>query len=61
MRYLPNEARTRTYQATVRPGAGSGEPVDSRFDVTVSGPTILKDFNSFTIGVAGGYLATRYR
>jgi hypothetical protein len=54
---LPNEARTRTYGATVALASGSGQPANSWFNVTVSGSTFLEHYNSFTIGVAGDYLA----
>jgi hypothetical protein len=51
---LPDEARTRTYGATV---ALSSDPTNSRFDVTVNGATFVEGYKSFTIGVAGDYLA----
>lgn len=55
---LPDEARSRTYGATVTLASGSGEPANSRFNVTVTGGTFLEHYNSFTIGVAGDYLMT---
>lgn len=52
---LPDEARTRTFQATIAPRSRSGEPA-SWFEVTVSGSTLVGDHNGFTIGIAGDYL-----
>lgn len=55
---LPDEARTRTYGATVTLTSRPGEPANSRFDVTVTGGTFLERYNSFTIGVVGDYVKT---
>ena len=55
---LPNEARTRTYGATLTPN--SFYPANTYLDVWVSGPSFLEDFNSaerFVITVAGDYVA----
>jgi hypothetical protein len=54
---LPNEARTRTYVATITPASSPDVPANSRFSVTVSGSPFLDDYNTFIIGVAGDYLA----
>lgn len=54
---LPNEARTRTYGATIALASNPDVPANSRFNVTVSGSPFLDDYNTFTIGVAGDYLA----
>ena len=53
---LPDEVRTRTYAAAVTLTARPGEPANSRFDVTVTGGTLLERYNSFTIGVVGDYV-----
>jgi hypothetical protein len=53
---LPDEARTRTFQATIAPRSRPGEPANSWFEVTVSGSTLVGDHNGFTIGMAGDYL-----
>jgi hypothetical protein len=55
---LPDEARTRTYRATVTPASGSGDPANSWFNVAVTGGTFVEHRNSFMIGVAGDYLKT---
>jgi hypothetical protein len=49
---LPDELRTRTYQAAIAMGSSS-----SSFNVTMSEPSFIDDYNSFQIGVAGHYLA----
>jgi hypothetical protein len=54
---LPDEARTRTYGATITPAAGSTDAAGSRFDVRASSPTILASFSSFTIGAVGDYVS----
>ena len=54
---LPDEARTRTYGATITPAAGSTDAAGSRFDVRVSSPTILASFSSFTIGAVADYVS----
>jgi hypothetical protein len=53
---LPDEVRTRTYEATVTLTSRPGEPANSRFDATVTGGTFVERYNSFTIGVAGDYV-----
>ena len=53
---LPEEARTRTFQATIAPRSGSDEPANSRYEVTVSSPQLIGEHNGFTIGMAGNYL-----
>jgi hypothetical protein len=55
---LPTDMRTRTYGATVTLASGLDEPdQNSRFTVTLTSSTFLQRYNSFTIGVAGNYLA----
>ena len=49
---LPDEARTRTYGATVTASAGPSATV-ARFDVRVHTPAILPSFDNFPIHVAG--------
>lgn len=51
---LPAEVRTRTYAATIAPT--SYRP-NTSFELTVSGAPFLSFYNSFSIGVAGDYLA----
>lgn len=55
---LPDEVRTRSYEATVTLVSRPGEPANSRFDVAVTGATLLDRYNSFTIGVVGTYVKT---
>jgi hypothetical protein len=55
---LPEEVRTRTYEATVTLTSRPGEPANSRFDVALTGAALLDRYNSFTIGVVGDYVKT---
>ena len=55
---LPDEARTRSYQATVTASSRPGDPANSRFDVTLTGGTFVEHYNSVTIGVVGEYIKT---
>ena len=55
---LPGEMRTRTYGATVTLASALDVPdQSSRFTVTLTSSRFLQHYNSFTIGVAGNYLA----
>ena len=54
---LPEDARTRTYTATVAPASLSVGPANSWFDVTLTGSTVVARNNSFMLGVAGDYAA----
>ena len=54
---LPDEARTRTYEATVTRAPASTQAAGSKFDVRISNAAMLPPFNGFTIGVAGDYVA----
>jgi hypothetical protein len=51
---LPDDLRTRRYEATVTPAV---DPTNSRFDVTVKGSPIVPSRSRFTIGLAGDYVA----
>ncbi len=53
---LPDELRTRTYEATLTPYKTVYTPGDSHYTVTVSAPA-LAGVNNFVIGVAGDYLS----
>ena len=53
---LPDDVRTRTYKAEIAPMVS--DATNSRFVVTVSDAKFLERFNSFTIGLAGEYLAS---
>lgn len=55
---LPDHVRTRTYTATITPGANPNTNVvdGTSFTLTVSGATLFGDFPSLGIGVAGDYL-----
>ena len=50
---LPDELRTRTYAATIRPGGVPQSPAGTQFDVTLSGAAFETDWHQFLIGVAG--------
>ncbi|MGE3840454.1 MAG: carboxypeptidase-like regulatory domain-containing protein [Vicinamibacterales bacterium] len=52
---LPDEARSRTYAATVSPNAPSSAAITS-YTVTVSDASFPEGFDNFSIGVAGDYL-----
>lgn len=54
---LPNEARTRTYAATIALAAPSHYPADTHFDVALSGPPFLESHKTFPLHVAGDYVA----
>jgi hypothetical protein len=51
---LPDEARTRRYEALVTP---SSDATNSRFDVAIKGSPFVEGYDRFTIGVAGDYVA----
>lgn len=53
---LPDDARTRTYAATVTLASGSNAPPNTRFNGNVSGAQFAPYGNVFWIGVAGDYL-----
>jgi hypothetical protein len=54
---IPNEVRTRTYAATITATSNPSLPANSSFDVTLSDPPFLQHYDTFTIAVAGDYLA----
>jgi hypothetical protein len=55
---LPGDARTRTYAATITPGArfSPNSPPGTAFHLTVTGALFLGTLNGFDIGVAGDYV-----
>ena len=55
---LPAVARSRTYRATITPSSREGDPLRSRFDVLVTDPGLLAQYDRFTIGVVGQHLTT---
>ena len=54
---LPDDVRTRTYAATVRPGTNASAPPNTYFDGAVSGAQFAPFANIFWVGVAGDYVA----
>jgi hypothetical protein len=55
---FPDEVRTRRFGATVTLASAPDEPdQNSRFTVTLTGSIFLERYRSFTIGVAGDYIA----
>jgi hypothetical protein len=54
---LPPDARTRSYTAAVTPVVSPDRPVNTYFDVNVSGAPLLTGYKKFWIGVAGDYLS----
>jgi hypothetical protein len=54
---LPNEVRTRTYQAMITPDSKQGIPVNTGYTVTVSSATFVDGLDHFGIGVAGDHVA----
>lgn len=52
---IPDELRTRTYAATIAPGARPNIPANTFFNATVSGASFLVN-TGFYVGVAGDYL-----
>jgi hypothetical protein len=54
---LPDEFRTRSYDATVTMGSGPDVPANSRFDVALGSPPFLEPYRAFQLGVAGNYVA----
>lgn len=53
---LPEAARSRTYDATIRLDTRPEGPANSRFDVVLDGESLVAGYDRFTIGVAGDYL-----
>ena len=54
---LPEELRTRTFDATITRSSRPDTPANPRFDVAVRGASMVTGFDRFVIGVAGDYLA----
>jgi hypothetical protein len=54
---LPEEFRTRTFDATIARASTPDEPSNSRFNVTIRSVSTVAGFDRFVIGVAGDYLA----
>lgn len=55
---LPTEVRTRTYSATIAPDSSFPDvPANTAFTGTVSGAPLLEPYNSFSMSVAGDYVA----
>jgi hypothetical protein len=54
---VPAALRTRTYLATILPGAGKNAPAGSSFVLKVSGGSFAINLDSFRIGVAGDYVS----
>jgi hypothetical protein len=57
---IPSEFRTRTYTATITPLSHPDYPPNTLFDVTISGAPIFAGYGSFTIGVAGDFVALEF-
>jgi hypothetical protein len=55
---LPNDARSRSYHATITPASAPGRPANTTFDVTVSGASLLDNYNAFVLYVAADYFST---
>jgi hypothetical protein len=53
---LPDEVRTRTYEATIVPSSIPNIPADTAFKVTVAGASFLSGFADFGIGVVGDHV-----
>jgi hypothetical protein len=53
---LPEEVRTRSYDATVTQRSGPGGPVKSFFYVSLTGAKFLERHGSFDMGLADNYL-----
>ena len=53
---LPQEARTRTYEAVVSLYSPEGGPANSLFRVALTGAKFTEHYSAFDIGVAGDYL-----
>jgi hypothetical protein len=53
---LPDEVRTRTYQATIAPSSIRNIPADTSFKVTVAGASFLAGLADFGIGVIGDHV-----
>jgi hypothetical protein len=54
---LPDEMRTRTYDATATSFSNPGGPADTNFVFTVSGAPFRTGYNQFTVGVTADYFS----
>lgn len=54
---LPDEMRTRTYDATATSFSNPGGPADTQFVFTVSGAPFRSGYNQFIVGVTGDYFS----
>jgi hypothetical protein len=54
---LPDELRTRAFDASVMRSSSPDPAAGSRFDVTVRSASMVAGFDRFVIGVAGDYIA----
>ena len=54
---LPNEVRTRSYQATITLMPTTRHPADTFFELTVGGAPFLTNFKTVPLHVAGDYFA----
>lgn len=55
---LPNDARSRSYRATITPASTPGRPANTTFGVTVSGASLLDNYTAFTLYAAANYFST---
>ena len=53
---LPDEIRTRTYTAAIRPDSGGRGPEGTRFEAILSGAEFATEWDRFPIGVAGDFV-----
>jgi hypothetical protein len=54
---LPEQLRTRTFDATITRSPRPDTPANPRFDVTLRSASTVAGFDRFVIGVSGDYLA----
>ena len=54
---IPTELKTRNYAATITAVSSPNSPANTLSNVTLSGAPFLADYGSFSIGVAGDFLA----
>jgi hypothetical protein len=57
---LPDELRTRTYDAAIAPSPNVRHPAGTYFQVTLSGAAFAPFYNGFRIGVAGDLVALEF-
>jgi hypothetical protein len=54
---LPDDVRTRTYAATIAPMSLANHPVNTSFELTITGSPFLDNYKSFWIFAAGDYIS----